>query len=117
MTTCPECGAENPSGVGICKSCGSRIPLEESTSPDVVPGSLEEELLGLLKSGKKIEAIKLFRQKAGVDLKEAHDAIQILMREHNIAQSGAGCSGATLIIAVALGAAVAAIAVKILNCL
>jgi ribosomal protein L7/L12 len=108
MTKCPKCGAENPSGVGICKRCGSQIPMEKRAEPDVAPGSLEEELLELLRAGKKIDAIKLYRQRIGVDLKAAHDAVSALAREHNITQSGAGCSGAMLFIAAALAAAIAA---------
>jgi hypothetical protein len=104
MTKCPSCGEENPSGVGLCKRCGKQIPLEESPqreSPqaEVASGSFEEQVLGLLRAGKKIDAIKLYRTKMGTDLKEAKDAVEALAKEHNIAAKGAGCASVLLIVA------------------
>jgi ribosomal protein L7/L12 len=98
MTKCPSCGEENPSGVGLCKRCGGPILLEEDARPEAAPGSLEEQLLGLLRAGKKIEAIKIFRAKTGADLKQSKDAVENLAKEHNIASSKAGCAGVLLIL-------------------
>lgn len=36
----------------------------------------EEEIRGLLAAGRKIEAIKLYRERTGVGLKEAKDAVE-----------------------------------------
>jgi hypothetical protein len=107
MTKCPSCGEENPSGVGMCKRCGKQIPLEESPLPldenpqgEVDSGSFEEQVLGLLRAGKKIEAIKIYRTKTGRDLKEAKDAVEALAKQNNIAAKGAGCASVLLIVAV-----------------
>jgi ribosomal protein L7/L12 len=107
MTKCPSCGEANPSGVGFCKKCGGPIPMQEiqpeaSLSPEVEPGSLEEELLGLLQGHKLIEAIKLYRAKKGCGLKEAKDAMDELAKRHNIAKSGSGCAGVVLAIVAAM---------------
>jgi ribosomal protein L7/L12 len=102
MPKCPSCGEENPAGVGLCRSCGNQIPLEEDVSADAVADALEEQLLELLRGGKKIEAIKLYREKTGAGLKEAKDDIEALAKEHDISPSGAGCAGVLLIAAAAL---------------
>jgi hypothetical protein len=86
MIKCPSCGEENPPGVGLCKHCGGPISLKEDVQPEVAPGSFEEQILGLLRAGKKMDAIKLHRIKTGSGLKEAKDAA-----------SGAGCAGMLLI--------------------
>ncbi|MGD0515905.1 MAG: ribosomal protein L7/L12 [Thermoguttaceae bacterium] len=103
MTKCPSCGEENPPGVGLCKRCGGPIPLEENARPEVPPGSLEEQVLGLMRASKKIEAVKLYREMTGAGLKEAVDAVEDLAKEHNITSSKTGCAGVLLIL---VGAAV-----------
>ncbi|MGA2059589.1 MAG: hypothetical protein ABSG67_03835 [Thermoguttaceae bacterium] len=97
MIKCPSCGEENPPGVGLCKHCGGPISLKEDVQPEVAPGSFEEQILGLLRAGKKMDAIKLHRIKTGSGLKEAKDAVELLAKENNIAASGAGCAGMLLI--------------------
>lgn len=50
-----------------------------SVTPIRLPGidpKAEEEIFSLLRAGKKIEAIKLYREVYGVDLKGAKDAIE-----------------------------------------
>jgi ribosomal protein L7/L12 len=96
------CGEENPSGVGLCKTCGGSIPMEESQQPDVAPGSFEEQLLTLLRQGNKIQAIKLYREKSGTGLKEAKDAVEDLAKQHNITSSRSGCASVLLIFAVVI---------------
>jgi ribosomal protein L7/L12 len=44
---------------------------------------LTEKILGLLKEGKKIEAIKKYRQSYGVCLKDAKEAVEDLDDKHN----------------------------------
>ena len=60
----------------------------------------EAELTSLLERGQKIEAIKLYRQHHDVGLKEAKEAVERVAAEHGIIrQSGAGCLGAALMMA------------------
>jgi len=75
----------------------------EHRSPDadgVKPDSLEGQILVLMQSQKKIEAIKIYRQQTGVGLKEAKDAVEALAAEHGISPKGAGCAGMVLLIVV-----------------
>jgi ribosomal protein L7/L12 len=59
-------------------------------------GSTGDQVLALLRAGKKIEAIKHFRLQTGVGLKEAKDAVEALAVKHGINTKGAGCAGAVL---------------------
>ena len=102
MTKCPSCGEENPSGVGLCKQCGGPISMTEDARPEIPPGSLEEQVLGLLRAGKKMDAIKLYREKTGAGLKEAKDAVEDLAKQYNVASSKTGCAGVLLMVVAAV---------------
>jgi len=65
--------------------------------PEVEAG-LEEEILALLQSGKRIQAVKAYREQTGSTLKHAARAVDALAAEHGIAVKGGGCAGATLMI-------------------
>ena len=45
---------------------------------------LPPELLGLLQAGRKIEAIKVYREFTGKGLKEAKDAVEQIARENGL---------------------------------
>ena len=47
--------------------------------------STDAELLALVNDGKKIHAIKRYRELTGVGLKEAHDAVDELERRYRLA--------------------------------
>jgi large subunit ribosomal protein L7/L12 len=76
MTRCTFCDHENPPGTASCAECRAELPgaLDAAPQPDVDP------LMALVRSGKKIEAIKIYRQRMGVGLKEAKDAVEALER-------------------------------------
>ncbi len=57
--------------------------------PAALTGDWQEQIHSLLQSGKKIEAIKIYRQATGVGLKEAKDAVEALERGEPIAISEA----------------------------
>jgi len=49
------------------------------------PGDqLDPEVVQLLTSGKKINAIKLHRERTGVGLKEAHDAVEAYEKRYSL---------------------------------
>ena len=55
---------------------------------------MEAEIVRLLETGKKIEAIKVYRGRTGVGLKEAKDAVEAVAAQQGIvAPSGFGCLG------------------------
>jgi ribosomal protein L7/L12 len=115
MPKCRFCNHDNPVGIDRCQSCGAWIeqavpatatsqgqengPAPDESRPD--PGSLEGQVLALVQSQKKIEAIKLYRQQTGTGLKEAKDAVEALAAKHGISSQGAGCAGMVLLVLVA----------------
>jgi len=96
---CPSCGSTvsyegGPEPTITCQFCGSTIIVPEELRAKVAPApriSLDAGHPGLpldrlaeikqaLSEGKKIEAIKLFREATGLGLKEAKDAVEALER-------------------------------------
>jgi ribosomal protein L7/L12 len=58
--------------------------------------SLEDELRSLLEQGQRIGAIKLYRERTGVGLREAKDAVEDLERRGIVVSQRAGCFGVIL---------------------
>ena len=58
---------------------------------------VEPELLSLLGRGEKIQAIKLYRERTGVGLKEAKDAVEALAQRHGLTPKATGCAGLFLL--------------------
>lgn len=98
MPTCPFCNESNPAEVGVCKKCGNTIPRDES--PEGELSEFDKTILGLMKGGKKIEAIKLYREKTGLGLKEAKDAVEALAAKYGIQSQGLGCASVLLLVLV-----------------
>ena len=78
-----------------------------SSQPIGLPGQLDErferELTELLQAGKKIEAIKRFRERTGAGLKEAKDAVERFAALHGITMPrGAGCLNLVLLATVVI---------------
>ncbi len=61
--------------------------------------AFESELLGLLASGRKIEAIKRHRARTGAGLKQSRETVERLAAGHGIAAPRAGCLGMLLLVA------------------
>ena len=80
MTRCTFCDHENRPGAKSCAECHAELPdsLDVAKQPDVDP------LMDLIRSGKKIEAIKIYRQRTGAGLKEAKDAVEALERGESV---------------------------------
>ena len=54
------------------------------TAPGAGGSSMDQELLALVDDGKKIHAIKRYRDLTGAGLKEAHDAVEELERRYRL---------------------------------
>ena len=74
---------------GRTVSCRGR-PLSGPDKPRVADWELD--VLRLLQAGKKIQAVKLYRERMGGGLKEAKEAVEAVARRHGIAGRG-GCLG------------------------
>lgn len=64
--------------------------------------NLEQDLIVLLEKGKKIEAIKMYREATGVDLKEAKDTIEALAMHYGLSKPRSGCFGVMIFLVVML---------------
>jgi ribosomal protein L7/L12 len=72
---------------------------QEPPAVKAMDSSWESETVSLLERGQKIQAIKLYRERTGVGLREAKDAVERVAVEHGIATaSGSGCLGAALVV-------------------
>lgn len=76
---------------------GTPLPATEVPTP----GDWEGDVLKLLGEGKKIQAIKLYREHTGGGLKEAKEAVEALGRRHGVVGRGGGCLGVVLLFALA----------------
>ena len=74
MPNCPSCKTTNSPGTTLCRSCGASIPDSTTTA------ELEREVRSLLDQGKKIEAVKVYKDHMGCGLKDAKDAVESLQR-------------------------------------
>ena len=100
LLICPACGAPldpQPGEVTIkCGYCGNSVVLPQSMRAPVSHGSFAtsstgfdlnsvvgqaariKEVVELVRAGNKLEAIKLYREIAGKDLKESKDAVEAI---------------------------------------
>ena len=73
MPNCPSCNSTNSPGTTLCRSCGASIPDSATATTN-----LEQEVRSLLDQGKKIEAVKVYKDHTGSSLKDAKDAVEAL---------------------------------------
>lgn len=74
MPVCPSCNYTTSPGTTLCRSCGASIPDSTTTA------ELEREVRSLLDQGKKIEAVKVYKDHFVCGLKDAKDAVEALQR-------------------------------------
>jgi ribosomal protein L7/L12 len=73
---------------------GESLPAEAAFDSDA-----EAEIVSLLGQGRKIQAVKLYRERTGVGLKEAKDAVEALGEKHGLgAATGGGCLGVVILL-------------------
>ena len=89
-------------GLAAAKEMVEAIARGEPPPEDKpVASAFDSEVLAFLQGGKKIEAIKLYRQRTGVGLKEAKDAVEAIAAQAGIAApAGSGCAGVVLLLTV-----------------
>jgi ribosomal protein L7/L12 len=82
MIKCASCGHANPDGITFCAKCGIDLVL---IPPSTTAAEPDEQVRALLAEGKKIEAIKQYREQTGVGLAEAKAAVESLARGESLA--------------------------------
>ncbi len=117
MPSCPTCDADNASTSSFCSACGAALedspanpnagePADDSAIENAAPASAgDAQILNLLRKGKKIPAIKLYREQTDCGLKDAKDYVEALGLRHGIVPAkAAGCTGMLLLMFAALSA-------------
>ncbi|HEY1785770.1 MAG TPA: ribosomal protein L7/L12 [Pirellulales bacterium] len=86
---------------------------ESDTAADpATAGDLDQQLLKLLQADQKIAAIKLYRERKSVGLKQAKDAVEALAAQHGILfPARAGCFGVLVLLLCGLALLVAGLAI------
>lgn len=80
-------------------------PLQQNPALDDGFDEVAAQLVALLEAGRTIEAIKIYRGRTGVGLKEAKEAVEALAAQRGIVAAKAGCAGVILALAAGLWAA------------
>jgi ribosomal protein L7/L12 len=75
-------------------------PGTVDSSPAEPDSNLETELLRLLSQGRKLEAVKIYRDRWGVSLREAKEAAESLAARNGIQTQGGGCLGVVVILVI-----------------
>jgi ribosomal protein L7/L12 len=75
---------------------------ETLPAPKAVLTTVDQDVLSLVREGKKIAAIKLYRDKTGVGLVEAKAAVEAVATEHGVQARGSGCANALFVALAAL---------------
>jgi large subunit ribosomal protein L7/L12 len=85
-------------GAGLKEAKDAVEALERGGSPSTTRETSgdDPEILNLLRAGQKIRAIKLYREKTGVGLAEAKNAVEALARAQGIPAGQSGCGSAVL---------------------
>lgn len=110
MLRCSNCDHFNLADAKACERCGRPL-LDESPSPQAGADgeSLEAQVLAIAGTTGKIAAIKYYREKTGAGLKDAKQAVEQLLDQHNV-KAASGCAVLFAVLAcsgMALGAFVA----------
>jgi ribosomal protein L7/L12 len=81
MATCDFCNASIPAGSKACPKCGAALRTDDTADAGKTsPAATEGNIASLLRQGRKIKAIKLYREQTGVGLAEAKAAVEAMER-------------------------------------
>ncbi len=81
-----------------CSYCGATVRLDDIASTGK-PGhskDMNDEVLGSLRNGRKIEAIKIYRRQTGAPLKESKEAVEKMAADAGIVLRSGSCLAALM---------------------
>ncbi len=110
LIQCPECGSEVSDQAAACVKCGYPIKAAAESAP---PRAVDESILNLLRQGKKIQAIKEYREATpGVGLAEAKQYVERIEAATPGLPKSTGCLSVLTVILVAISVAALALQAK-----
>jgi len=86
---CSQCATPLPPDAKFCPQCAHPVASQE---PSSAPG-WEGEVIELLRQGNPLGAIKLYRERTHLGLKESKEAVEAIARRHNIPLSSSSSQG------------------------
>jgi len=95
------------------KEAVEALGQRQQASPSELDVELLEEVLSLMGSGQKIEAVKRYRAQKGVGLAEAKQAVEALAAQHGVTAQGSGCMTILASVAVIVAGTTALLATQI----
>ena len=84
MTNCPFCEKAVPAGSPNCPHCGAAVSNEIGTASEQPQDVRDSELRALVNQGRKIDAIKIYREQTGAGLAEAKAAVEAIASDIDV---------------------------------
>ncbi len=85
MIRCTFCDHKNPPGTKRCAECGAElIDSTDSDSSEQESAAGGDRLGDLIRQGRTLEAIKVYREQTGAGLKEAKEAVEALASGNSV---------------------------------
>ena len=96
MPNCVFCNQSVSSGSTKCPKCGADLfPADVARPSDAASSATEGDIVSMLEQGRKIDAIRMYREQTGAGLREAKNAVEAIERGENLpaAARAAGTAG------------------------
>jgi ribosomal protein L7/L12 len=96
MPSCDFCNQPISLGSKKCPKCGADLfPADVARAADAASSATDDDVVSMLEQGRKIDAIRMYREQTGAGLREAKDAVDALERGENLPKGprAAGSAG------------------------